>query len=170
MNSSLKEVFERVGPIRTVAPTKFGSRAVLVLRPRKNQAIRETVSAVLSLAHRGVTFAKGKRAVEDAMRTGRAVVLVPSVEDPAALSAEMERHGFEVAMVVSDLIDIKVVRERLGLTQEQFALRFGLDLDSVQNWESGRRTPDLATRSYLRVINRLPELASEALEEAPVAV
>lgn len=72
-------------------------------------------------------------------------------------------------MVGSDEIDVKAVRERLGLTQEQFALRYGLDLNSLQNWETKRRRPDAAARSYLRVIERLPERTSEALEIDVVA-
>jgi putative transcriptional regulator len=52
------------------------------------------------------------------------------------------------------------------LTQEQFALRYGLDLDAVRNWEHKRRTPDLAAQSYLRVIERMPQEASEAQEAA----
>jgi len=61
------------------------------------------------------------------------------------------------------------MRAKLQLTQEQFALRFGFDLNSVQNWEQGRRAPDRAILSYLRVIERDPETAARAQEEPDAA-
>ena len=58
---------------------------------------------------------------------------------------------------------MKAIREGLGLTQEEFAVRFGLGLDAVQNWESNRRRPDRTARSYLIAIARLPDRIQEAL-------
>ncbi|HEX5998391.1 MAG TPA: helix-turn-helix domain-containing protein [Hyphomicrobiaceae bacterium] len=54
----------------------------------------------------------------------------------------------------------------LGLSQEQFARRFNLDLDALQNWEQGRRSPDRTVLSYLRVIAAAPETAARAQEVA----
>ena len=53
----------------------------------------------------------------------------------------------------------------LGLTQEQFALRFGIDVDALQNWEQGRCQPDKASASYLRAIAAIPRQVAEAQEE-----
>jgi len=36
---------------------------------------------------------------------------------------------------------IKELRQRLGLTQEQFAQRVGVTFSSVNHWENGNRTP-----------------------------
>lgn len=44
------------------------------------------------------------------------------------------------------------VREGLGLSQAEFARRFGLSLRSLQEWEQARRLPDRAVFPYLRVI------------------
>ncbi|RVU20325.1 helix-turn-helix domain-containing protein [Methylobacterium oryzihabitans] len=44
------------------------------------------------------------------------------------------------------------LRERLQLTQEQFALAFGLDAATLRNWEQGRSQPDRASRSLLAMI------------------
>jgi len=57
---------------------------------------------------------------------------------------------------------LKKTPDPLGLTQEQFALRYGLDLDTVQNWEQGRTKPDKASAAYLRVIARRPDEAVAA--------
>jgi putative transcriptional regulator len=60
---------------------------------------------------------------------------------------------------------LRRMRAELALTQEQFALRFGFDLDALQNWEQGRRKPDRAISAYLRVIARNPDAAARAQEE-----
>ena len=49
------------------------------------------------------------------------------------------------------------VRERFGLSQAEFALRFGFEIDTVQNWEQGRNTPDQATQLLLKVIEAYPD-------------
>ena len=55
------------------------------------------------------------------------------------------------------VVDVRIIRERLGLTQEQFARRFGLSLDLVRGWEERRATPDGAALVLLRVIWAEPE-------------
>ena len=166
MDSSLKERFARLGPIRVLDRVPSGSPAVLALRPGAVLAEVKTVAAAIALARRGIGLLKAKRALEEMLSAGRAVVLAPTVESVSALASELAESGVRAALVESDDIDVKAVRTRLGITQEQFALRYGLDLDSLQNWEAKRRKPDAAARSYLRVIARLPESASEALEVA----
>jgi len=62
-------------------------------------------------------------------------------------------------------IDVSAIRTRLGLSQAEFAARFGFKLDAVQNWEQGRRRPDGAARAFLRVIEREPDAVQRALAE-----
>jgi DNA-binding transcriptional regulator YiaG len=38
-------------------------------------------------------------------------------------------------------VDVKAIRETMELSQEQFALEFGLELATVRNWEQGRSEP-----------------------------
>lgn len=166
MNSSLKEQFGRLGPTRALDRVLYGSPAVVALRPGPTPANLKTVSAAIALARRGISLLKAKRAVEEMLSSGRAVVLLPTLESAPALAAELDSSGIRVATVASDEVDVRAIRDGLSLTQEQFALRYGLDLNSLQNWETKRRKPDAAARSYLRVIERLPEPASEALEVA----
>jgi putative transcriptional regulator len=63
-------------------------------------------------------------------------------------------------------INVKALRAKLGMTQETFALRFGLTLASVRDWEQGRSAPDAATRAYLKVIQNEPEAVERALRAA----
>jgi putative transcriptional regulator len=51
------------------------------------------------------------------------------------------------------------VRRKVGLSQVAFARRIGVPVDTVRNWEQGRRAPQGATRALLRIIDRAPETA-----------
>lgn len=63
-------------------------------------------------------------------------------------------------------IDVRAIRDRLGLTQQQFALRFGFSVNTLRHWEQGRRVPEGPTRAYLLVIDREPKAVQKALRIA----
>jgi putative transcriptional regulator len=63
-------------------------------------------------------------------------------------------------------IDVKAIRGRLGLTQQQFAIRFGFSVNTLRHWEQGRRIPEGPTRAYLLVIDREPQAVEKALRIA----
>jgi len=63
-------------------------------------------------------------------------------------------------------VDVKAIRARLGLSQAEFAKRFGFTLDSLQNWESERREPAGAARVLLTVIDKEPDAVDRALKVA----
>lgn len=140
-----------------------GSKEIVSLRLSGSLSETKSVEAVIALRRRGVPTLKAKRAIEAAMKEGPNVLDVPTVEDKQVLAEELKKSGFMMSLVAAHAVDVKKVRERLGLTQEQFALRFGLELDAVRNWERGRRPPDAAARSYLAVIDRRPEAVQDAL-------
>ena len=50
-----------------------------------------------------------------------------------------------------------------GLSQTAFAKRYGMPAGSLRDWEQGRRMPDAATQSYLRVIIKMPDEIARAL-------
>jgi putative transcriptional regulator len=58
---------------------------------------------------------------------------------------------------------VKTVRRALGLTQEEFAARYGIPLGTLRDWEQGRTEPDQPARAYIRVIASNPEWVSRAL-------
>ncbi len=60
-------------------------------------------------------------------------------------------------------VDVKAVRKRLRLTQEEFAIRYNLTIARVRDWEQGRSVPDSAARAYLTVIEKEPEAVKRAL-------
>lgn len=63
-------------------------------------------------------------------------------------------------------IDVKAIRGRLKMTQQQFAVTFGFSVNTVRHWEQGRRVPEGPTRAYLVVIDREPEAVQKALRIA----
>jgi putative transcriptional regulator len=58
---------------------------------------------------------------------------------------------------------IRRLRNRLGLTQEGFAGRYGIPLSAIRQYEIARTMPPPAVRAYLTVIEREPEMAARAL-------
>ena len=162
MDSSLRERFARLGPIRAVVPVSSGSPAVFVLCTRDGM-IPRTVDGALVLARRGYTLLRAKRAMEALLETGRIYVELPIVEDPAVVVDELKAANIAAA-VIAPIADEEVagLRKRLGLTREEFAIRYGLEIESIRNWELGRRVPDQAARSYLRAIMNDPELVQRA--------
>jgi len=49
-------------------------------------------------------------------------------------------------------IDVKAIRERLGLTQSEFASKYRFSVARIRDWEQGRSRPDAAMRGYLMSI------------------
>ena len=64
---------------------------------------------------------------------------------------------------VPPAVDIHKIREKIGLSQAEFANRFGFNRRSLQDWEQGRRIPDSAARAYLLVIASNPRAVTKAL-------
>lgn len=71
-------------------------------------------------------------------------------------------HTIQVARA-PEHVDVKSIRERMGMTQAGFAASFGLSLYTVRGWEQGKRKPDPAARAYLRVIEKAPDTVRAAL-------
>lgn len=61
---------------------------------------------------------------------------------------------------------VKVLRQRLGMTQAEFADAFGLPLGTLRDWEQHRSTPDAPARALLRAIEREPETMRRLLTRA----
>lgn len=60
----------------------------------------------------------------------------------------------------------KHVRWKLGLSQEDFARRFGIPVGTLRDWEQHRTKPDQAAESYLKVILKNPKAVMKALDAA----
>jgi putative transcriptional regulator len=72
----------------------------------------------------------------------------------------------ETAYHVPPETDVRALRQRLGLSQSDFAALFGFNVRSLQDWEQGRRRPEIPIRAYLAVIQRDPQAVIRALRAA----
>ena len=52
-------------------------------------------------------------------------------------------------------------RQSVNLTQKEFARLLNVSVDSVQDWEQGRRSPRGAARTLLRVVQDHPEVLEQ---------
>jgi putative transcriptional regulator len=91
--------------------------------------------------------------------------------------ADSIRRGLQEALAYADgtadasayqvhvpaTIDVKAIRAKLAMTQEEFAGRFGFSVSTLRHWEQGTRQPEGPTRAYLLVIDRAPAAVQEAL-------
>jgi DNA-binding transcriptional regulator YiaG len=121
------------------------------------------VSVAQALTRHGLGLRKAHAAL-NRLAEGETVV----VRMPASGLADLRRELAALSVAVTprrvpEDVDVRAVRDGLGLTQLEFAARFGLDLDAVQNWEQGRTRPDRNARILLRVIATAPEAVERAL-------
>jgi putative transcriptional regulator len=70
----------------------------------------------------------------------------------------------QVTLVQVPEIDVREVRRRMGLSQTQFATKFGFPPATLRNWEQGRVRPDAPARVLLAVIARHPESVEDVLK------
>src|SRR5271157_5917947 len=72
-----------------------------------------------------------------------------------------EQEGFKAH--VPQEVDVKAIRNRLGMTQARFSDTFGFSLDAIKHWEGGRRTPEAPARTLLTVIYKNPAAFAAAV-------
>ena len=64
---------------------------------------------------------------------------------------------------VTQVNDIAITRQRLGLSQAAFARMLGISPRTIQEWEQGRRSPQGAALSLLRIAQAKPDIVREVL-------
>jgi DNA-binding transcriptional regulator YiaG len=119
------------------------------------------------LLRRHVTLKQAHAAVTELLIEPQVIVELPMLESAEAFEQEVEANGATAHRIeVPGEVDVKAIRETLGLSQEAFAHRFGLDLATVRNWEQKRSRPDTAARVLLRTIEKEPDAVTRALTAA----
>jgi len=90
--------------------------------------------------------------------------------DPARVDATTEKDiAMQQAADESEAMQdaakfARRVRKRLGLSQAEFSRRIDVSLDTIRNWEQGKRSPTGAAKALLKVIDKAPEAALAALD------
>ena len=88
---------------------------------------------------------------------GRIVELRDGQEFPLVPAAPATPEEAAAAPAVRDL------RRRASLTQLEFAARLGVPVETIRNWEQGKRMPRGPARALLAVIDHAPETVFAAL-------
>lgn len=86
--------------------------------------------------------------------------LVKSVKQMGSI---MRGESIPHRRTVLSTVDVKALRERLGLTQNQFSGMIGVSIKTLQNWEQGRREPEGPAKALLRVVEKEPQAVMNAL-------
>ncbi len=92
--------------------------------------------------------------------------VLAGIEDAAAWLDGEESRGRATTVHVPTEVNVRAIRERLKLSQPEFARRYALPLASLRKWEQGTRKPDAASRAYLTMIERNPKAVEETLTAA----
>jgi len=83
--------------------------------------------------------------------------------EEALAYAKRETDESRYRVHVPTRIDVRAIREKLGMTQQEFSGRFGFSVNTLRHWEQGKRQPEGPTRAYLIVIDRAPKVVQKAL-------
>ena len=91
--------------------------------------------------------------------------IVEGLQQAVAWSRGASQQARVTLVHVPD-VDVRKTRQKMGLSQTQFATKFGLSPGTLRNWEQGRAIPDAPTRVLLAVIAKHPEAVEDVLREA----
>ena len=86
--------------------------------------------------------------------------LVASIKEPGEIKAGRKAPSrvYEIKPP-----EIKMVRENLNASQNEFALMIGVSVRTLQNWEQGRRQPEGPAKALLRIASKNPSAVLKAL-------
>jgi putative transcriptional regulator len=77
------------------------------------------------------------------------------------IQAQMAQDEHEALMDAAKFA--RRVRKRLGLSQAELSERIEVSVETIRNWEQGRRYPTGAAKALLKILDRAPEASLLAL-------
>lgn len=86
--------------------------------------------------------------------------IMAGLEDALAFA---EGDGSRAKARKIEVVDVKAIREKTGLSQPRFAAVFKIPVGTLRNWEQGRRQPEGPAIALLHIIDKEPETAVRAL-------
>jgi putative transcriptional regulator len=129
--------------------------------------VNQTLTPIADYSGRAIGLRPGSRSeIESGMQRlrlkadGRIVELRDGREFPLVPTSFVAPEETASAPAVRDL------RKRARLTQQEFAARLGVPVETIRNWEQGKRMPRGPARALLAVIAHAPETVFAALARA----
>ncbi len=77
----------------------------------------------------------------------------------AAGEADETQYGYHLPTTV----DVRAIRQKLGLSQKAFSVRYGFSFGRIRDWEQGRSPIDAPSRLLLKMIETEPEAVERVL-------
>lgn len=112
---------------------------------------------------------KTSKPVKNASRTRKRKTVGGSIIEglkQAVAWTRGDNHDVRVTLVQVPEVNVREIRMQMGLSQAQFATKFGFPPGTLRNWEQGRSRPDAPTRVLLAVIAKHPEAVEDVLRKA----
>jgi putative transcriptional regulator len=106
----------------------------------------------------------GKETQESSMGKAGSRILQGARE--ALVYAKGEAQPEDYGIHIPATVDVRAIRRKTGLSQKEFAARYGFSFGRVRDWEQGRSNIDAPSRILLTVIDREPEAVERALSAA----
>ena len=97
------------------------------------------------------------------LRGGREFPLAPSMPFAPPARTSVAPATTTVALEMATSPAVRDLRRRARLTQQEFAARLGVPVETIRNWEQGKRMPRGPARALLAVIAHAPETVFAAL-------
>ena len=157
---SLKEALGRQASARaeprgpSVSPTHK-----LLLEARR---LARPVELAKTLVRLGLSL-KRAHSVVDRLASGDLVAIGVSTDDIDQTISSLRSLGLESSVADLGHVDVKLIREQQKLSQTEFALLYGFDERTLQNWEQHRNEPDTPARVLLKIIATDPEVVVRAV-------
>jgi putative transcriptional regulator len=76
-------------------------------------------------------------------------------------------HAKPGKLYVPAEISVREIRQKLGLSQDEFAAEFGFTINQIRDWEQGRTRPLGGLRAYLMLIKNDSQTVSALLRKSP---
>jgi putative transcriptional regulator len=89
--------------------------------------------------------------------------IIAALHNAVAYAKGDNSKGRTHRILVPPRINVKRVRRKLGMSQNDFAEQFGISAATVRNWEQGRRQPEGPARVLLTIIDREPAAVQRVL-------
>jgi DNA-binding transcriptional regulator YiaG len=126
--------------------------------------IAQPVDLVRILRSHGLSLRKAHDTL-NRLALGESVAVELSSDNSETVIPDLAQMGVTAAHIVPPVADVRLVRESFGLSQDEFATRFGFEASTVRNWEQGRNKPDPAVQLLLKIIETEPGVVEKILTQ-----
>ncbi|MDN4988904.1 MULTISPECIES: DNA-binding transcriptional regulator [unclassified Bradyrhizobium] len=91
---------------------------------------------------------------------------IVEVRDGQEFPVQPVQPAVEASPAEAGSLAVRDLRRRACLTQMEFAAKLGVPVETIRNWEQGKRAPRGPARALLAVIAHAPDTVFQALAKA----